>query len=558
MSNHSEMPDPIIGFAMGIGVPVAKVTPTQPQEIEDQYNRLLILVNNRVNETLKSGQPIFKTTATSLFDLFLEGIPAGFRQHYNCRNCQSFIDTYGGLVILDERGSKTPVCWSQTWDLPAVFFHGSIRSICLMIDKAAVTGQFFSEAPRAWGNPVNGSRNGNVWNHFHAILSRPQFKHHLLTADQMMADAKERYRMLSRALANFPSSLAVRAQAILSSSDVYRREAISGKADWFLRVHNALVGMTGRQRHHIVWHFVANAPPDFCHVSGSLFGSFLQDLKDGVSASLALAGLKEKLDPTKYMRPQAPATEGNIKRAEEIVQKLGIEKSLERRWAGYEDIRFIWEPQAQEYAPPTTGVFDHLKKTNLAASPEFLPRITMTWKKFNREVLPAAKNINIHIGDLPQNFAFLLTAVHQDAPPILQWDNPGRRNPVSWYLYKNGILPRVANLAGNRWYEVSGICLQPPQWYEDCNPKWGRSAILLIRQVLDTRGGSLALFPEILRSELHEIRATIEAHSREKKPDSIDGDRAGGIKIEDQGPINVLLKVTTPLFCREIFIDRWD
>jgi len=32
----------------------------------------------------------------------------------------------------------------------------------------------------------------------------------------------------------------------------------------------------------------------------------------------------------------------------------------------------------------------------------------------------------------------LVTAKHPEAPPILQWDSPDKRNPVSLYVYVNG------------------------------------------------------------------------------------------------------------------------
>ena len=47
------------------------------------------------------------------------------------------------------------------------------------------------------------------------------------------------------------------------------------------------------------------------------------------------------MDPLKYQRPQVTPGTGNVARAEEIVEKLGIATSLKRRFARLEELQTI-------------------------------------------------------------------------------------------------------------------------------------------------------------------------------------------------------------------------
>mgnify|MGYP000638503818 FL=1 len=58
--------------------------------------------------------PLFTTSAdpAELWETFLARLPADKRQHYTCRCCRKFIETYGGLVTISEvTGEHWPLLW---------------------------------------------------------------------------------------------------------------------------------------------------------------------------------------------------------------------------------------------------------------------------------------------------------------------------------------------------------------------------------------------------------------------------------------------------------------
>jgi hypothetical protein len=84
--------------------------------------------------------------------------------------------------------------------------------------------------------------------------------------------------------------------------------------------------------------------------------------------------------------------------------------------------------------------------------------------------------------------------------------------------------------------------------------------LLVLKGCRDRNNGSIALFPETLRSEFHSISSTIEAFSRSKQLVEVEGQLASGIKLTagSGGGINSTVRVTTPIGVALYHIDRWD
>ena len=73
----------------------------------------------------------------------------------------------------------------------------------------------------------------------------------------------------------------------------------------------------------------------------------------------------------------------------------------------------------------------------------------------------------------------------------------------------------------------------------------------------DTRNNSLALFHEILKSELREIRSTIEAYSRSGTLKRPHGQLASGLMTNFNNH-RITVAVDHGSFIKHYSIDRWD
>ena len=528
---------------------------------DDGYVHLLDYIRKSFNEAIKNDTPLFLTNVENLYDIFLAGLPEDARQHYNCHECRRFVNNYGGLVTIDEYGNTHPVMWDF---IPPEFFYSAILDVETAVLNAKVIGVFFT-SERRFGVPKTG-----VWEHMSVELPlyhRPfMYRGHnkLQTAGQKMAEKKEDYKMLRNAVMKYKRSTVESAVNLLQSNSLYRSEKTLGIAEWFLDIVN--MSRTGKEPYdsrkftNILWLKVATAPAGFCHISSSMIGTLLDDIQDGMDFDTVKRRFDEKMNPTKYQRPKAAPTAQNVARAEEIVVKLGIANSLKRRFARLDEIQKVWVPKVDVMKAPY-GVFGDIKTKEELNKPKPLigHGTTMTWDKFQRTVLPKAKKIEVKLGYGRDSYSALVTAADPEAPPILQWDSEDIRNPVSWYLYSSGSYAADWNLRSGDYVEVTGIAMQPNMWRLDWDDHHGQGVFFILKGCKDLKNKSSALFPEILRSELREVRATIEAYSN-THPLSGDWEAdACGLRYQSGGENwECNLRVTTDVGTSLYKLDRWD
>lgn len=525
-------------------------TAFEPRE-DDDYAALL----KHLHTAALTPHPLFTTDAEGLYDVFLGALPAYSRQHYVCRTCRHFVERFGGLVTIDESGVAT----SPFWDglaLPA-FFSASVRAVSRIVSKARVTGVFLT-SDAVLGNPENESSKG-TWRHMHST-ARPMEKSALLTAEQVAAEKREDYGTLCRGLAEFSVETVRQAHTLLTTGGLYRSEKCVGTARWLLDLHEAREATKhARAREHITWRAAALAPPGFCHVRSTMIGTLLEDIEAGKGFEEIKRSFDGKLHPLQYQRPQAAPTDGQLAAAEKVVEKLASSGALVRRFATLEDIAddAVWMPKEKAAELSVGSVFGHLMKGRNGTPSIDVPAQVITWDKFWRTVLPGAERIECRVPSRGNFFAFV-TASNPDAPPILQWDTEASRNPVSWYLYNGGSLAESWGLPAGGFVPAAAITTQPSSWGEGREHQ-GNGVYVVIDGARDSLKSGLALFPEILKSEYHGIRAAMEAYSRSREIE-VTGVPACGLALQKSGggSWDVILRVTSR-GARVVYkIDRWD
>lgn len=502
---------------------------------------------------------LFTTDASGLFQAYLSGFDDGpERQYHNCHACRHFFERYGGLAFLDKRGFLLSAVWELT-DTPACY-RKAVQPVITMVEKARITGPFFPSL-LAWGTPETCQ-----WHHFSIQAPQNTFCYgNMLTASQAMAEKQEDYRILCRGLADFDEATLAQAVRLLETEGaLHRAEKVLGPARWLLDLHKRRAATQHRRiRENLTWYAVATAPPGFCHPRTTMIGSLLEDIAAGLAYNDIAAKFKAKMG-WRYQRPQAAPTAGNIAQAEKIVEKLGIANSLRRRFARLEEIapHALWVPRPRvEATPKSREVFSHLHELRQKVGVPYvtLPRVVMTWEKFQREVLPKAKTIEYYTSGGNDNYIAFITAVDMDAPPILQWDTMEYRNPVSRYVYQGGSPPGQWGLGPYIWYPVTAITGKAHTWSSHIPSDHHSDAlILLLEGAQDRAAQQLGLFPEILKTELRNVRATIEAYSQKGQIEGKDEASACGIAFQKGDKWACIIRVTSEGQAQEYCLDRWD
>lgn len=528
----------------------------QSSQSGGEYDVMLARMVERFREL--GNVPLFTTDADpdALWNAYLTGFPDSERQFHNCSACRHFIKRFGGLVMLGEHGATTPA----VFDFPELIGGGygsSVGSVYYATRKAKVNGVFFCSDP-VWGTPESNCKDGKRWTHLHVVPHPGMiFKSRTMTANQAMAEKREDHKNVMRALQEFPPALVAQALAILNSGAVPEQHKVKviGPAQWLADLHAAC---EKSNRSNAVWRAVATAPAGFMHPRTSVIGSVLEDLQSGMAFETVKRRFAEKMNPLQYQRPTAAPSLGTIAQAEKLVEQLGIARSLERRFARLEEIEAIWKPTAEE-KPSTGGIFDHLKPAVSGSKALSAVVGTITWEKFARTVLPTAKSAEVLV---PHSgiFMAMVTAEHADAPPILQWDTEEQRNPVNHYLYPQNPSASPWNLSPGTWVKVTGITNHPATWHCRKILNHANYALMLLDCCMDSRDSGLAIFPEILKSELHGVRSVIEAHSQRGKLGGREHASACGIAVaSDNNPYPVTIRVKDAVGNSfQYTIDRWD
>jgi hypothetical protein len=386
-------------------------TPVVDTDYEDYLKRIDArfhdLVYNRKTQLFTTDAGASKNF---FFDIYLNTFDDPVdRQYHNCNSCRHFIEQYGTLAVVDESGVTRSAIWSLL-DIPGPYTK-FVVAIMSAVEKAKITGVFVTDQ-RYLGDP---SMNlGDTWKHFHVRM--PETARHdskLQTPYQAMAEKKEDYKNMEEALCRYPSVVTSRALTLLEADALYRSEKVVAQAKFLdalaslqANIHNP------RVRANMLWLAVGAAAPGFCHPRSSMIGTLLDDLADGMDFALVKRRFEAKMNPLLYQRPQAAPTTGNLVVAEKIVEKLGIARSLERRYARVDEMQAIWRPSVLPKVPAPGGVFGHLYKQ--AAGEPLLMLGTnehITFARFRDNILPRAERIEVYVSSSRgQNFVGVTSA----------------------------------------------------------------------------------------------------------------------------------------------------
>lgn len=514
-----------------------------------------------------------KPLYTGLYDVFLAALPADRRQHYNCAACRRFMDQVGGLVAVTAEGLE-PVAWGLFLDNVPAFFSHAVEAVRQRVLKARVTGVFVSPQ-ETLGTPEAGG-----WTHLSGPNPLP-FTPRMQTAEQRAAELYQDYTLVSRTLAEFPEEVIGEAVRVLEADALARSEKALGAARWLHNLKLNADRVKGNFRNARILAAVAVAPAGVAHARNNMIGTLLDDIKSGLPYEAVRRRWAEKMDPGQYQRPTA-LKEGNVAEAERLFAALDPgARSLNRRFANLDDVPEagrVWVPKVvpAQAGAPAESPFARLRE-RVTDKPTFkrleLPAKAVSWKRFREDTLPAAERLHYWV---PRhgNFVALVTAADPDAPPVVQWDDPKLRNPVTWYVYKTGSPAAQWNLRANGWAEVTLVCRKPCHWPNTVNHQFrqfSESAILLLKDCRDTKHeGGGGLFPELIRAEFYKARAAIEAHMATAKLGNQEAATACGVVLDADallplrpfysnsafGPAR--LKATVLGVETEWLIDRWE
>lgn len=539
--------------------------------------------------------PVFVAGCSNVWAVFLHNLPEGERrQHYNCSICRRFVEKCGNLVVVDpETGNLLPVVWDKDdnyWlettgaDLSKILHDTVAGQPTTQIKTAAVTNHFMMGAIESGG-----------YAHFY-LDSTPMTPRGRWMKDQKYAvKARERFIHMQRTITQNVNTMTetnlLAAINLLETENVRMGNTIINQLKWLRKLVSTYKttvplarqkdgDLTIFQWRNLLWRDIMTRPVPHVYFNNTIVGCYLDDVLDGTMSRQTIIKRHRDRTGVKYRMPVAPASDGQADLALAKLIELDLTESVERRHATLDDLQFIWTPPKKSEDIPAVEnvdrltelqrVFEEMKGNhhrnqstlvadNLQRDVVYKP---ITWDKFARTVLPEATGICIDRQKMAVcNFGYFTTAKNQDAPPIIRWDHPDRRNPVSfgcWIkpCYVNDFYQD--NDPYGRFIPITGICKRPDMW--------GTAVIqpvlmLCLEGATCSKNIHSSLFPEHLIPELYEVERAIYQYGTQvllgpapegKEPVFF---IVGDAHSED---FRFFVKVTTPTGDRYYHIDRCD
>jgi hypothetical protein len=399
----------------------------------DNFTSFASTLNKRINSMSKNELYIVGDTLDrdSIWLTYLDAFPDGTneiyreRRTYDCSTCRQFVKNWGNVVEIDN-GQVFSIWDARTRDaLP----EGPYREVAYAMDeyvKSLPLSGIFRTSERQYGNEVTRAMvDGNleVWNHFHGEVAA---KHFTTDVGTVRGNFNTSVQVFQRGLEELSSSALATVVDLIEDNALYRGEEHLRAITEFQSLQNKYKRVVDKLP------FVyENATSPAARFRNTVIGTLVDDLSKGMDLDAAVRSFEAKVAPANYKRPKSLITPAMVKAAMKTIDELGIEESLQRRFANIADVSIdnvLWVDNDARDRMKEGSIGSLLMSTAQAnvkplaknAKPE-----PMSITAFMKDVLPSATGVELLVRNTHEgNFVSLTTAVHGDAPNLFKWDNP--------------------------------------------------------------------------------------------------------------------------------------
>lgn len=465
-----------------------------------------------------------------LFQAYLDGfVDAATRQYYNCECCRQFLNSFGQMLVIDP---KTGLTRSAIWHLEEdesidlskteyTVFLPSMYNMLQALEGAKIRTVFVSKY-ETLGIPEKGN-----FNHFF-ITNGNRYNSLIPTAPQAMLGSREDRRILAEFMG--PADLTLLKNALtFFKNDAKLRNDDGGIRilEWAVGFKEKLIDLKDRRLNDThYWNAVATKSKGYLRIGQGVVGNFLATVAKGEGYDKAKGEYLAQTDMSKRMVATEKPKAGNLRQAESLfASNPALAAALRRRRVTFADVATkVWEPTVDVAEEAPKSIFGHLKARDEPVKPKASPMPPIdggiiTGRRFAQEILPTAAKIFVNLRYQAYDFMGLITAVDPEAEPLILWDTPEHRNPVSGYSYVGGSQPSSWSLPTGQLIEVlyvlpaAGHFNHPIEKIKGCNV----DLFFVLKGAKDVVLNQIPLSPELVRRDLHEIRQTLSNYFTQGK-----------------------------------------
>jgi hypothetical protein len=386
----------------------------------------------------------------AMFAAYLAAFPEGtnliFRERteHDCSCCKSFLRRAANII---DAGRNT--VWDKAAEEAPYPFNEVAAALDELVLSAPIADIFRTSEPNFGAKLTRGqSPDGAVerWNHFYTGPIPKRFRP--ASPDKARGDYRTTAQVLERGLVELKTEAVDTVLSLIDANNLYRGTEHRRAVVSFRKTQQEYQAAGDKSL--FVWTRAADPASRF---RNTVIGTLVQDLSEGMDLARAVRTFETKVAPQNYKRTKALITPSMVKAAMAVVEELGLEPALQRRFARIDDIGIndvLWansDVRPQMKGGLTDLLMDATQETRSHDADEERSE-DLTIDDFLARVVPSAETMELlfkgeHLGNLMS----LTAPVHPDPQQLFQWGND-----FAWSYAGNitdSIKERVRKAGGN-------------------------------------------------------------------------------------------------------------
>lgn len=430
----------------------------------NMFNSISDAVNKRFMELQNLSETLYTVDISrdEIWDAYLNAYTPEdnpiFQERtvHDCTTCKQFIRNVGNVVAIFD--GKLHTIWDNQLDDKV--YNAVSRVMEDLIRSKPITNVFFHNEPKV-GKQFTPAllKDGSTitFNHFYGDVIPKFYNRDIQNATHPFRTNAE---MLKRAMTELTLDAALTIIDLVKQDSIYRGSEHLQTLEMFVTTKKAYDSADNKEL--FVWSNVRNHA--VCRVRNTVIGSLLIDLSEGKDLEASVKSFETKVAPTNYKRPTALITPKMIELAVTKINELGIQDSLKRRYAQFDDISvnnviFADKDSVVQMKDSLTSMLMTQAKKSV---PNFDKVEEISIEDFIKNVVPTANTIELMIENSHlSNFCSLIAPAVSDSPNILQWDNN-----FSW-AYNGGVTDSIKQHVKNAGGNVDGDLRISLSWIND-------------------------------------------------------------------------------------------
>ena len=427
----------------------------------------------RMKEMEKHGLFVTDVDKDDLWDTYLGSFPPGSneifrkRTEHDCSCCRQFIKACGNVVaVIDgQMVSIWDIDLSESYQEEAGAYQEVADAMSALVKSKNIKSKFLYYQTKL-GTDRNLEKIDNQileWNHFYHELEN-KFVTHKNYIDRDVGEHKTSVQTFKRALEEITIDAIETVLDLIAQNSLYKGKEYQANIENFLlhrTVYDKFKGFGFEDAKEIyVW--TTSVSGAVSGIRNTSIGTLLVDLSNDIDINIAVLKYRKKVDPMNYKRSSAPITKGMIEKAQKKVAELGVENSLQRRYAHIDDITINNVIFANRDSKKSMGIFDDLK-SDIPVNIKNLDNVEeVSIDTFIKDILPKSKSIELMLDNKHSgNLVSLIAPIDTESTPIFKWNNN-----FSW-SYNGNVTDSMKELVKKAGGNVEGVLRFSIQWNDD-------------------------------------------------------------------------------------------